>query len=106
MIAGETVQNGIHYNMLNEYGGRIYVKVHLLKKTQIPCLSFNIPAVQISYVLNEGSRYDWWLQELWRSFGGTAKGMVDSSKPPVNDALKGIVAEEYIPGASRSLGIL
>ena len=32
--------------------------------------------------------------------------MVDSSKPPVNDALKGIVAEEYIHGASRSLGIL
>ena len=32
--------------------------------------------------------------------------MVDSSKPPVNDALKGIVAEEYVPGASRSLGIL
>ena len=30
--------------------------------------------------------------------------MVDSRKPPVNDALKGIVAEEYIPDASGSLG--
>ena len=32
--------------------------------------------------------------------------MVDSSKPPVNDALKGIVAEEYIPDASGSSRLL
>lgn len=32
--------------------------------------------------------------------------MVDSSKPPVKDALKAIVTEEDIPDASGSLEIL